>query len=128
MQPESFKIINNVDRPTAKMGAMADELFKTFLSNKGTVSDKDIIAASDKIDYYKGKMDEAKIENVRDKCINYWWDRRDWESEHTNSDKEPIYLDPKSREKLQLCLASVEANKEVQIYYILRECSRSLSP
>ena len=96
------------------MGAMADELFKVFLSNKGTVSDKDIIAASDKIDYYKGKMDEAKIENVRDKCINYWWDRRDWESEHTNSDKEPIYLDPKSREKLQLCLASVEANKVVQ--------------
>lgn len=96
------------------MGAMADELYKTFLSNKGVVSDKDIIAASDKIDYYKGKMDSIKIENVKDKCINYWWDRRDWETEHNNLGTEPIYLDPKSREKLQLCLASVEANKEVQ--------------
>lgn len=114
LQPESFKIINNVDRPTAKMGAMADELYKVFLNNEGTISDKDIIAASEKIDYYKGKMDEAKIENVKDKCINYWRDRRDWESEHNNSEIEPIYLDPKSREKLQLCLASVEANKEVQ--------------
>lgn len=111
LQPKEFAVVNNVDRPTAKMGAMADELYKTFLSNKGVVSDKDIIAASDKIDYYKGKMDSIKIENVKDKCINYWWDRRDWETEHNNS---AIYLDPKSREKLQLCLASVEANKEVQ--------------
>lgn len=114
LQPKEFAVVNNVDRPTAKMGAMADELYKTFLSNKSVVSDKDIIAASDKIDYYKGKMDSIKIENVKDKCINYWWDRRDWETEHNNSGTEPIYLDPKSREKLQLCLASVEANKEVQ--------------
>lgn len=114
LQPESFILVEDVDRPTAKMGAMADELYKTFLSNKGVVSDKDIIAASDKIDYYKGKMDSIKIENVKDKCINYWWDRRDWETEHNNLGTEPIYLDPKSREKLQLCLASVETNKEVQ--------------
>lgn len=114
LQPGEFKVADNVNRPTAKMGAMADELYKTFLSNKGVVSDDDIIAASNKIDYYKGKMDSIKIENVKDKCINYWWDRRDWESEHNNSEIEPIYLDPKSREKLQLCLASVEANKEVQ--------------
>lgn len=114
LQPGEFKVADNVDRPTAKMGAMADELYRTFLSNKGVVSDDDIIAASNKIDYYKGKMDSIKIENVKDKCINYWWDRRDWESEHNNSEIEPIYLDPKSREKLQLCLASVEANKEVQ--------------
>lgn len=51
LQPKEFAVVNNVDRPTAKMGAMADELYKTFLSNKGVVSDKDIIAASDKIDY-----------------------------------------------------------------------------
>lgn len=114
LQPGEFKVADNVNRPTAKMGAMADELYKTFLSNKGVVSDDDIIAVSNKIDYYKGKMDSIKIENVKDKCINYWWDRRDWESEHNNSEIEPIYLDPKSREKLQLCLASVEANKEVQ--------------
>lgn len=114
LQPGEFKVADNVDRPTAKMGAMADELYRTFLSNKGVVSDDDIIAASNKIDYYKGKMDSIKIEDVKDKCINYWWDRRDWESEHNNSEIEPIYLDPKSREKLQLCLASVEANKEVQ--------------
>lgn len=114
LQPDSFMIVENVDRPTAKLGAMADELYKAFLSNKGVVSDDDIIAASNKIDYYKGKMDSIKIESVRDKCGNYWWDRRDWEETHPNPTKAPIYLDPKARGKLQLCLASVEANREVQ--------------
>lgn len=112
LQPDDFILVDNVNRPTAKMGAMADELYKAFL-NDG-VSDKDIIAASDKVDYYKGKMDETKIENVRDKCMNYWQDRQDWESRHATSNKEPIYLDPKSREKLQLCLSAIEANKELQ--------------
>lgn len=114
LQPEEFVLVINVDRPTAKMGAMADELYNTFLNNKGVVSDKDIIAASDKIDYYKGKMDGVKIENVKDKCISYWWDRRDWESEHSSSTVNPIYLDPKSRDKLQQCLAALKANKQVQ--------------
>lgn len=31
LQPKEFAVVNNVDRPTAKMGAMADELYKTFL-------------------------------------------------------------------------------------------------
>lgn len=114
LQPESFILVDEVDRPTAKMGAMADELYKTFLSNKGVVSDEDIIAASDKIDYYKGKMDSVKIENVRAKCIPYWSGRTDWMAKYGDTDIEEIYLDPKSREKLQLCLASVESNKEVQ--------------
>lgn len=114
LQPKEFAVVNNVDRPTAKMGAMADELYKVFLSNKGVVSDKDIIAASDKIDYYKGKMDSIKIENVRAKCVPYWEGRMNWEAKYGDEDIEEIYLDPKSREKLQLCLASVEANKEVQ--------------
>ena len=35
LQPGEFKVADNVDRPTAKMVAMADELSKTFLSNKG---------------------------------------------------------------------------------------------
>lgn len=114
LQPDSFMIVENVDRPTAKLGAMADELYGVFLRNSGIVLDKDIVKASDKIDYYKGKMDLVKIANVRDKCSNYWRDRRNWEETHPNPTKAPIYLDPKARGKLQLCLASVEANREVQ--------------
>lgn len=111
LQPESFTLAEGVDRPTAKLGAMADELFEYYLND--LIDDKYIIAASDKIDYYKGKMDEVKIENVRNKCEEYWKSREEWCVGYSGN-KEPIFLDPKSREKLKLCLASVNSNQEIQ--------------
>lgn len=111
LQPEKFILVDSVNRPTAKMGAMADDLFENYLND--LTDDKYIIAASDRIDYYKGKMDKTKIDNVLDKCREYWESKEKWYNSYSG-DKEPIFLDPKSREKLQLCLASVKANKEVQ--------------
>lgn len=112
LQPESFILVDSINRPTAKMGAMADELYNKYLSDS-SVTKEDIIEASNKIDYYKGKMDEAKISLVYEKCTDYWKSKYDWENSNFE-DKEPIFLDPKSREKLYLCLASVESNKEIQ--------------
>lgn len=111
LQPESFILAENVDRPTAKLGAMADELFENYLND--LTDDKYIIAASNKIDYYKGKMDKIKIQNVLDKCEEYWESKERWHKNYSG-DKEPIFLDPKSREKLKLCLASVNSNQEIQ--------------
>lgn len=111
LQPESFILAEGVDRPTAKLGAMADELFENYLND--LTDDKYIIAASNKIDYYKGKMDKIKIQNVLDKCEEYWKSKEKWYKNYSG-DKEPIFLDPKSREKLKLCLASVSSNQEIQ--------------
>lgn len=111
LQPESFILAEGVDRPTAKLGAMADELFENYLND--LTDDKYIIAASNKIDYYKGKMDKIKIQNVLDKCEEYWKSKERWHKNYSG-DKEPIFLDPKSREKLKLCLASVDSNQEIQ--------------
>lgn len=111
LQPESFILAENVDRPTAKLGAMADELFENYLND--LTDDKYIIAASDKIDYYKGKMDKIKIQNVLDKCEEYWESKERWHKNYSG-DKEPIFLDSKSKEKLKLCLASVNSNQEIQ--------------
>lgn len=110
LQPESFQIIETVNRPTAKAGFMADELYK----KSGKVpTDEEIIAASDKISYYKGKMDKNKIEELKTKCINYWRNRAIFESTYQDS-KVPIYLDEKSREKLKICLDSINNNKKIQ--------------
>lgn len=111
LQPESFILAENVDRPTAKLGAMADELFENYLND--LTDDKYIIAASNKIDYYKGKMDKIKIQNVLDKCEEYWESKEKWHKNYSG-DKEPIFLDSKSREKLKLCLSSVNSNQEIQ--------------
>ena len=53
LQPELFYLCFDVDRPTAKAGFMADELYSKFKGNVPT--DEAIKDASNKIDYYKGK-------------------------------------------------------------------------
>lgn len=112
LQPEEFTLVNSVNRPTAKAGFMADELYKHYLTST-YVLDKTIIEASDKINYYKGKMDEKKIQTIYNKCQPYWDSRREYEKK-SKSGKIPIYLDEKSREKIVLCLNSVRNNAEIQ--------------
>lgn len=111
LQPEEFEVAEGIERPTAKMGAMADELFKIYQVN-GKVSNEDIIKASDRIGYFKGKMNDVKIDNVIQQCTHYWNDRFSWEQ--GNMEKIPIYLDAKNKEKLAHCISSVSKHKGIQ--------------
>jgi hypothetical protein len=54
LQPELFELAEDFGKPTAKLGAVADVLYPTFLERDVTM--EDVIKASDKIDYYKGKI------------------------------------------------------------------------
>lgn len=114
LQPDEFTIVKGIDRPTAKMGAMADELYKHYSKPPHCVTEEQIIEASNKIDYYKGKMDATKCQNVLSKCEEYWKDRFEWERDYGKTSKSPIYLDPKSREKLYTCVRTVSEHKEIQ--------------
>ena len=59
--------------------------------------------------------DADKMEALRIKCEDYYAQRTayEWGSTYV-ADKVPIYLDPKSRDKLRECLTSVECNKQIQ--------------
>ena len=111
LQPELFYLCFDVDRPTSKAGFMADELYNQFKGEDPT--DEAIIAASDKIDYYKGKMNDKRIAEFRDKCENYWRTRAEYEKTLTDT-RTPIYLDPKSRERVQQCVSALGRNKKIQ--------------
>ena len=112
LQPESFVLCNVVNRPTAKAGAMADELYKP---SGIAPTDSEIIKASNKIEYYKGKMNAKRISDFRTKCNKYWRDRALFEHSLTPelASKE-IYLDEKSRSKIDSCLNSLKHNKDIQ--------------
>lgn len=112
LQPDDFILIESVNRPTAKAGFMADELYPTFIKN-GDITFEDIVKASDKIDYYKGKIDNKKADALKLKCKDYYLQRKAHESSFSGS-KESIYLDEKSRFKLRECLKSVKNNQEIQ--------------
>lgn len=108
LQPESFQLVTSVDRPTAKAGFMADELYK---KNGRQPSYEEMEAASKKIDYYAKSWNKDKAEALLSKCNNYWRNRALFESKNEDS-KVPIYLDPKSRERLQGVLSNFSKNKE----------------
>lgn len=111
LQPDLFYLCFEVDRPTSKAGFMADELYNQFKGEDPT--DEAIIAASDKIDYYKGKMNDNRIAELRDKCSGYWKARADYEKSNTREGT-PIYLDPRSRERVQRCVEALNKNKKIQ--------------
>ena len=112
LQPDEFILAPKCDKPTAKLGMMADYLYPLFKEYK-TVTEEQIIEASDHIDYYKGKMDEKKINNVLQKCYNYWHERVLYEIKAGNY-KEPIFLDNTSWDKCVACVESINNNKEIQ--------------
>lgn len=104
LQPGEFTIFGNVGRPTAKLGLMADELAKDYPN----ITDDLIIAASDKIDYYKGKMNAARISDVRTKCQEYWGKRKYMAGDNN------LYLDDPAYIKYRGCVNSIKDNTEIQ--------------
>lgn len=111
LQSDLFTICEEVDKPTAKMGALADRLYDI---HKGRIPSKESICEQAAIiDYYKGNLSESQIENVIDKCTNYWQSRASFEASYVG-DKEVLYFDPKSRETVQKCVLALKNNKKVQ--------------
>ena len=102
LQPESYIMVENVNRPTAKAGFMAD-----YLYNDGKIpTNEEIISASDVIDYYKGKMNDKKIAELKEKCTKYWKDRASWEKNNKEEIRTPIFLDEKKRDIVDSVLKS----------------------
>lgn len=105
LQPGEFNIIGGVNRPTAKLGLMADELAKYYPAD---ITDEMIIEASNKVDYYRGKMNPNRITDVRTKCQNYWAMRKDITGDNN------LFLDDASYIKYKGCVESVKGNSDIQ--------------
>lgn len=121
LQPNDF-VLTDIDRPTAKAGFMADYIYENFIAQGEPIGDNigEIIAslessvfieASDEIDYYKGKMNDEKIEALLEKCKPYWVARAAYEDEHVDGPT-PIYLPAKMREQLSSVLDAFNRNKK----------------
>lgn len=111
LQPESFELSEDLGKPTAKLGVMADELYPKYLDHP--ITKEDIIEASNKVDYYKGKITKEIVSKVLESCSNYWKERSKKELDITN-DKEVIYLDSKSLEISKSCIQALNENKYIQ--------------
>ena len=107
LQPDLFKLAEDTGKPTAKMGGMADELYDIYCQRE--ITKEDIIKASNKIEYYKGKMTPDRIAEVRTKCAKYWETRASLEL-NLEENKEVRYLDYPMLEKAKSCIESLQSN------------------
>lgn len=110
LQPEFFELADDLGKPTAKLGAVADVLYPTFLEKEITIND--VIRASNKIEYYKDKISIDKFREIVTKCTPYWESRQKQEFDLTA--KERIYLDHKTREIVKSCVEALSNNKNIQ--------------
>ncbi len=133
LQPELFELAPYIGKPTAKLGAMADFLYEFYVRNKH-VSDDDIIKASNKIDYYRDKMNLEKCNYVRDTCLNYWKNREKYESEH-HTDKTIEYADEKTLSIVNGCVNALHNNpyvmdllhpRDLMGNYSISECEQAI--
>lgn len=111
LQPEYFELADDLGKPTAKLGAMADALYPTFVGRD--VTPEDVIEASNKVDYYKGKMTSDLINKVITSCTPYW-EARSAKELNIELDKELIYLDHRTMEITKSCVQALSNNTQVQ--------------
>lgn len=112
LQPEYFYIVDEIDKPTAKAGAMADALYQY---NGRAPSYQEMIDAAKKIGYYATSFNANKAEKLRGICNEYWRKRCIYEhSDRLIKNKTPIYLDAKSRDTAYHCIKSLSDNKDIQ--------------
>lgn len=111
LQSNLFEMAPDLGKPTAKLGGMADYLYKIYKKN-GSISDEDIIEASEKIEYFKDKMTPDKCASVRFSCHEYWEQRQAFEEEYKGG-KELFYMDTKMREQCNGCVNALHNNPYV---------------
>ena len=102
-------VLSEINKPTAKMGLLADKLYNL----EHSPSKEEVLKAAKEVDYYKGNLSENQIENVFNQCKQYWSERGDFEAQNSEA-REVIYLDQKSREIVQNCVLALSNNSRVQ--------------
>lgn len=110
LQNDLFFVVDSINRPTAKAGAMADYLYQ---GSGRMPSYEEMRKASLEIDYYAKSWNQDKANDLRSKCEAYWKARAEFEKTLDGS-KTPIYLDPKNRERLNKCIIALENDSEIQ--------------
>jgi len=112
LQPESFFLCEDVAAPTAKVGLMADWLWKC--SKDGELpDDNEIREAAIKVDYYKGIPSPQQLKKVKEAIKPYFKARYKFEQDSTD-ERSPIYFDDKNRDRLREVIKSLNENKDIQ--------------
>ena len=109
LQPEYFELAPDLERPSAKLGAMADYLYNLW-SSRTRITKTEVIEASNIVNYYKDKITDDLAKKVISSCLPYWKNRK----KYKESNKTTIYLDKKTRDTVSNCVLALKKNKQIQ--------------
>ena len=75
LQPESFKLGDSYNKPTAKLGMVIDSIIK--YRKQGYTIRESITKSCIDIDYYKNNLNESRIQNIIKSGLNYYQNCKD---------------------------------------------------
>lgn len=110
LQPELFDLCPDLDRPTAKVGFIADELSKTS-KDMTNFTEEEFLQACATVDYYKGNPSSAKRAEILPKIKEYLVRLNQFLQ---NGTRVSTFLDSKNREKAIACIEALRKNKDIQ--------------
>lgn len=110
LQPEYFELAPDLMKPSAKLGEVAERLYKHYLNH--TLSDENITAVCTAVDYYASQMSAARIQTIKDTCHEYWTKRKEFEKT-LNTDKTVQYCDAKLLDSVSSCVNNLRNHPQV---------------
>lgn len=111
LQPKDFRLSDVIIRPSAKLGFVADILYKKWKKTKQSPTFNDVKAACMEVDYYSNSLTDSRIQNVLDQCIPYFKARYEEETKYLNV--ENIFLDARNYETCMMCTSSLHLNYNI---------------
>ena len=105
MQPNEFELAPLFDKPTAKLGAVVEEIYN--LRRNGIKLYDAIHAACNKVSYYVNSIDK-KIPSIIEKGLKYYLNRLKFDKQE--HDKEQIHLSASDYRTVSGCLESCTNN------------------
>ena len=113
LQPKDFKLSDNTTRPSAKLGFVADILYKKYKKTTVLPTTEEVKEACIKVDYYSKSLTDSRINNVLDQCIPYLRSRYEEEMNPEYLNVESIFLDIRNYETCMQCVSSLRLNYNI---------------
>lgn len=113
LQPKDFKLSDNTTRPSAKVGFIADILYKKYKKTKELPTLEEVKEACIKVDYYSKSLTDSRINNVLEQCVPYLESRYKEEKSPEYLNTESVFLDTRNYETCMQCISSLNMNPNI---------------
>ena len=104
MQPDEFILVEGLNKPTAKLGQVIDQI--KYHRNHGYSIADSINNACNDVHYYQSSLTQNRIKNILNKGFYYYMNSKELTSEHV------VFSDPDTM-VIKNCLNALKSNRKI---------------